>query len=1158
MRFFFLLRSLILVGFLPVTGAVSTYQLFLSQEAVVEAAAKRVVGGVSTATEGKAQLRVIRTQQTGLKGQLKAAGIEVIGATAVLQNSVLVLADDAQVASLRSMTGVIGIEKVTPLFRQTRTSVPFIGAPRVWESSIPGLTGRGVRIGIIDSGIDYTHATFGGSGKVDDYLSNAGTVIESGTFPTEKVAGGTDFAGDNYDASGENGSPSPLPDPDPLDPQASGHGTHVAAIAAGYGVLDSGETFAGPYGVDSYRNIFRVGPGVAPEAILYAFKIFGRMGATSLVALGLDAAADPNGDGDTSDRMDVVNLSLGTHFATEAESGQYSGINRLVALGCVVVVAAGNAGNTSYALGAPGSFPKTVTVANTYDDGAISSTFSITAPVRLAGEYAMVEGVFTRPIAQGGILSAQLVQALPYSGCQDGNNGLITNRTALKGKIALMNRGTCFFVQKIREAQAAGAVAVVMVNNVDGFPIPMGGSGDTSDIKIPGVMISKANGNLIVRHLTAGVIVRLEPKAASVRPELADQIADSTSRGPVAFSSRLKPDIAAPGSAIPSARAGFGTESVRYTGTSMSAPHVSGAVALLRQRHPDWSAQEIKAVLMNTAARTANADGIAYPESRTGSGRISVADAAGSTFLAFNDDAPDEVSLSLGFLEISQPFTVEKRIRVVNKGLQPIQLSIAVSNTFGARTATLIPQMTELTVAAGQSRSVPFTFRANPLWVEDDPTTPDVQGERLRPKMPEVSGQIWFRTSHQAVHVPWYSLIRPVSLTRTGVTNLGLPNVATSSLVIPVSRPSLESAGLVGVFQLGRLSSDRGMGFPAGAADVLAFGAATDHKTDGDILKARVFFGLATAARWVTPQPVFHSLGFEIDSNLDGAVDYRVLNSTGGNVNANSLADSSFATDFLLSVVQPVSGGALVEGDVLNVLDPKVYATSVFHNGVIVHSVPASALGVRSWNSRIRYRAVVSGAGASETTPWVDFDVAAPTVDGTRSGIERTPWQLGQRDIRMRVVRGGATVSALVLYLNNPIGKQVDVVRFDPSTPDIDRNGLIDVEELIYFPKLGNASAGDPDGDGLTTAFELGHGSDPLDRLSGFRLGPISALIGEGGGRAISWPTVPGRTYGVQRALLGGGPFESLVTGLVAETRTQVFTDPHPPSEGALYRIVAE
>ena len=145
-----------------------------------------------------------------------------------------------------------------------------------------------------------------------------------------------------------------------------------------------------------------------------------------------------------------------------------------------------------------------------------------------------------------------------------------------------------------------------------------------------------------------------------------------------------------------------------------------------------------------------------------------------------------------------------------------------------------------------------------------------------------------------------------------------------------------------------------------------------------------------------------------------------------------------------------------------------------------------------------------------------------------------------------------------MLYLNNPIGKQVEVVRFDPSTPDIDRNGLIDVEELIYFPKLGNASAGDPDGDGLTTAFELGHGSDPLDRLSGFRLGPISALIGERGGRAISWPTVPGRTYGVQRALLGGGPFESLVTGLVAETRTQVFTDPHPPSEGALYRIVAE
>lgn len=90
-----------------------------------------------------------------------------------------------------------------------------------------------------------------------------------------------------------------------------------------------------------------------------------------------------------------------------------------------------------------------------------------------------------------------------------------------------------------------------MVNNVDGFPIPMGGSGDTSDIKIPGVMISRTDGAILRRRLAEGVSITLEPRSATVRPELADRVNESSSRGSVAYTSRLKPDLAAPGSAIP-------------------------------------------------------------------------------------------------------------------------------------------------------------------------------------------------------------------------------------------------------------------------------------------------------------------------------------------------------------------------------------------------------------------------------------------------------------------------------------------------------------------------------------------------------------------------------------------------------------------------------
>jgi subtilisin family serine protease len=190
--------------------------------------------------------------------------------------------------------------------------VPFIGAPAAWQLG-PGL-GKGVSIGIIDTGIDYLHADFGGPGRASDYNGNNRNVVESGTFPTARVVGGRDFVGDGYNASsGDSAARTPNPDPDPLD--CGGHGTHVAATAGGSGVLLSGATYSGPYvaGLDPAQ--FLVGPGVAPRARLYALKVFGCTGSTALVASALEWAADPNGDGSTADRLDVVNLSLGCDYS---------------------------------------------------------------------------------------------------------------------------------------------------------------------------------------------------------------------------------------------------------------------------------------------------------------------------------------------------------------------------------------------------------------------------------------------------------------------------------------------------------------------------------------------------------------------------------------------------------------------------------------------------------------------------------------------------------------------------------------------------------------------------------------------------------------------------------------------------------------------------
>ena len=123
--------------------------------------------------------------------------------------------------------GETDVEAVGRFGAGKTTSGPFIGTTNGWNGGKRSATGKGVRIGIIDSGIDYNHAMFGGSGDVADYTKNNPARIESGTFPTEKVVGGYDFAGDEYD-----GTQTPHPDSDPLDCEENGHGSHVAGIAA--------------------------------------------------------------------------------------------------------------------------------------------------------------------------------------------------------------------------------------------------------------------------------------------------------------------------------------------------------------------------------------------------------------------------------------------------------------------------------------------------------------------------------------------------------------------------------------------------------------------------------------------------------------------------------------------------------------------------------------------------------------------------------------------------------------------------------------------------------------------------------------------------------------------------------------------------------------
>src|SRR5207245_2072071 len=204
-----------------------------------------------------------------------------------------------------------------------------------------------------DTGIDYTHANFAGPGTVAAF--NA--AFATSTAPANpayfgpaapKVKGGFDLVGNAY-----NGSNIPAPDPNPLD--CNGHGSHVAGTAVGFGVTSGGATYAGPYNPSIYTpGAFRIGPGVAPKADLYSYRVFGCTGSTRVTVDAINMAFD--------DGMDVINMSLGSPFGTADDASAVASTN-VAKTGRIGVASAGNSGPNQYITGSPASGTGTISIA---------------------------------------------------------------------------------------------------------------------------------------------------------------------------------------------------------------------------------------------------------------------------------------------------------------------------------------------------------------------------------------------------------------------------------------------------------------------------------------------------------------------------------------------------------------------------------------------------------------------------------------------------------------------------------------------------------------------------------------------------------------------------------------------------------------------------
>ena len=299
-------------------------------------------------------------------------------------SGVILTGSSDAIKTLAARPDVANITPIVPKTANNAHSAVLTKVLQTWHDT--GKLGDGVRVGIIDTGVDYTHADFGGPGT-EEAFDGVDPTASTPLFPNAKVVGGTDLAGENYDSKSDNPAEFiPAPDGNPID--CDGHGTHVGGTAAGYGVNSDGSTFTGDYTTLDETALLnmRIGPGMAPHASLYAIKVFGcpeQGGSTDLVGPAIDWALDPNQDNDFSDHLDLVNISIGTDFGAP-DDPDAAFVRNAAKHGMLSVISAGNGGDLYDVGGSPGNTPEALTVASSRGASVLDAV-EVTAPAEDAG-----------------------------------------------------------------------------------------------------------------------------------------------------------------------------------------------------------------------------------------------------------------------------------------------------------------------------------------------------------------------------------------------------------------------------------------------------------------------------------------------------------------------------------------------------------------------------------------------------------------------------------------------------------------------------------------------------------------------------------------------------------------------------------------------------
>lgn len=1043
--------------------------------------------GLNAAREAaRTQLRAATSAQNALIGKLPQ-GSAVLYRTHASLTGVGVRTDVRNLHALRALPNVAAVYPITPKSPAMSYAGPLQGAPAAWEGM--GSLGGNTTIADIDTGIDYTHADFGGPGTKAAYdaeLAKDTQPADPSMFPSSKIIGGYDLVGDDYQANPTNSDgsanpnyqPVPHPDTNPLD--CNGHGTHTAGIAAGLGENADGSTYTGAYDSSTPFGSMKIGPGIAPKAKLISYRVFGCAGSTDVVTAAIDKAMDPNGDGDTSDHADVINMSLGSPYGDPQDADAVASDNAAKA-GIVLAISAGNDGDETDAGGSPGNSVRGITVASSVDASNIVDGLHVSFNGNAQNPMPATRAVlYTNWDAKD--LTGD-VAVLPNTSTTSTPNDTAckaldtTQAAAVAGKVAVV-RWTdgpaleCGSIGRGANLRNAGAVGFIFVMTQPG----MWSAGINGDTVIPGVLTDKASGDAIKAALIGGqTVTATGTTAADVTtnfPGDDNKVSDFSSRG-FHGEGATKPDVAAVGATVMSAGYGTGNDGLSESGTSMAAPMVAGEAALVRALHPDWTPEQVKADIVNTAGQDvyvngSQAGGTKYAPVRVGAGRIKVDAAVANTTLAYLADGTGAVSASFGPVAVSAPTSLSKTIKVQNTGNRSVTYDVSYDAITTVDGATYSVSPSTVTIDPRSSKTVTVTLSLDPTALDKtvDPTIgrTDPATHYPRETMAEASGRVLLAPATgnaPTLRVPVYAapraastLTQPSSVTLAPdgsgtLTTTGSDLGAGTNNGSGATKVASQAAG----FELLAKSDTQ----PACSAtvdvacwnipwekagDVKYVGVTSDMPYYGTADNSMAYFAISNYAPVSTPaSKVYYQV--DIDTTGDHVPDYVLYNSRlgDGDVFVSNLVDLSDGSSVDVELLDARFGNtdvAAYDSDSL-VLPLWLGATDANNNPVIdTANNPRINFGISTWTTASNQPIDLVGEDADGNVS-LTADLANPavTVDDGSSVVPMSDTTDGSLNVwkTASTYKADHGMGLLMLHFHNANGNKAQVVSLKKAAP---------------------------------------------------------------------------------------------------------------------------